>query len=273
MAPFYHNEIKASEFIEMNRVQILSAAVTLVSASVSAGFAATMPGTMGDGDASIYYVASTGELGIQADGEQIGMFDIQSASGIFTAAATMPLGGLGLEINTSSNKAWVSLVANGFMQDFSLGIIAPPNLPFDFLLNDLTALIGRGFGAEKDSSDLILLCCTPLIPRDANLGDRARGALIDHFFATTGDPPFTWSNLTLTSSLTPEIAPTLSESGQFRWNSAGSALGNYSFQATVTNATGSAIGSLTVRLVPEPATMSVPVLTLAGMLVSFWRSR
>jgi hypothetical protein len=119
----------------------------------------------------------------------------------------------------------------------------------------------------------VTLCCTPLFPEDVDLGDRARDTLIEHLFSATGEPPFIWRDLVLTSNLPPAIAPTLSSNGEFGWNSADSPLGSYSWQVTVSNVTGSAMASLTVRLVPDPG--AVPLLSLAaiGVIVLIHRCR
>jgi hypothetical protein len=156
-------------------------------------------------------------------------------------------------------------------KDFSLGIIAAPGLTTDFLLNDLT-LSGPCNFNQGPRFDFVALCCTSLIPQDTILGDQTRGTSIEHVFISTGDPPLTWSNLTLTSSRTPWIAPTLSQNGQFSWNSTGSLLGSYSWNATVTNLTGSAVASLTVRLVPEASTSIFICCGLAVSVVSRYRN-
>ena len=115
----------------------------------------------------------------------------------------------------------------------------------------------------------------PLIPVDANLGDRPRGSVIDHRFTVSrsaGD--VTWSNLVVNGPGTPAIAPSLSADGRFLWNSADSLLGTWTFDTTVTDLFGFAVGQLTVNLVvPEPASSTLALFTLTACAVFARRSR
>jgi hypothetical protein len=86
------------------------------------------------------------------------------------------------------------------------------------------------------------------------------------------DPAATWSNLVLNSG-TPANAPTLSGAGLFEWNPVGSKAGNkgngllYRWTATATNATGADTDfAISVRLIPEPATISLFGLALVGLV-------
>jgi hypothetical protein len=58
--------------------------------------------------------------------------------------------------------------------------------------------------------------------------------------------------------------------GNFTWNSAGSPLGTWVFNATVTDQFGTAVGRLSLNLVPEPATATLAAFALVG--VGFMRS-
>jgi hypothetical protein len=247
----------------MNSPRVLAIAMLIDLASVTTTVGRTEPGVVGDGNPSIYYVSSTGEFGVQPEGYATTVFQIYSASGIFTADAVFPPGTL-FDANTANEKGWAGLLPNAIRKDFSLGVIAAAGLTTEFLLNDLT-LGGPGSFNHGPRFDLVTLCCAPLIPLDANLGDRGRGIRIEHQFMATGESPITWSNLTLTSTLGPTIAPTLSDNGQFSWNSIGSPLGSYRWDATVTNTNGSAIASLIVRLIPEPSSA-----TLFGLAMIFY---
>jgi hypothetical protein len=119
----------------------------------NAGFAATVPGMVGDGMPTVFYDFATGEMGIQPDGNPIGLFDIESASSIFTADAILPPDAL-FTTNTQFRKSWSALPASAFESDFSLGIIAPPGLTFQFLLNNLTLIGSGGFGTPSFPMDL-----------------------------------------------------------------------------------------------------------------------
>ena len=84
--------------------------------------------------------------------------------------------------------------------------------------------------------------------------------------------PFTWSGLTSVAG-NPAIPATLTPAGAFSWDPTGSnrrPKGNgvlYSWSATVTNAGGSTSGIvLTLRLIPEPATMTHLGLAILGLL-------
>jgi hypothetical protein len=115
----------------------------------------TRPGVVGDGEASIAYVAVTGEMIIQPDLEPIGLFDIVSASGIFMANATLPPRGLGLDVNTANRISWAALRDNALISNFSLGMVGPSGLSQAFLLNDLTLTGSGGFGTPTLILDLV----------------------------------------------------------------------------------------------------------------------
>jgi hypothetical protein len=114
---------------------------------------------------------------------------------------------------------------------------------------------GDDFGASGLVGTLDTCCIeAPLIPVDANLGDRPRGSIVDHTFTVSSSAgSVTWSNLVVNGPGTPTSAPSLSADGRFLWNSANSPLGTWNFDARVTDQFGSAVGHLTVNLVvPEP---------------------
>jgi hypothetical protein len=112
----------------------------------------------------------------------------------------------------------------------------------------------------------------PPVVVDSNLGNRLRGSTIDHTFTTShGDSPITWDNLLVSGTGTPAIPPTLTPGGAFTWDSTGSPLGQYNFDVTATNATGSDVGRLSLNLiaVPEPATTTltgVAILAFFGLV-------
>jgi MYXO-CTERM domain-containing protein len=141
----------------------------LVVYGVGESTATTVPGSVGDGMPSIYYVAPTGEFGIQSDGFPVGLFDIVSASGIFTADAVLPPDPL-FTTNTQFRKSWSALPANTFITDLSLGFIATPGLTLDFLLNDLTILVGGGFGTPHFLGDVVYTIPEPATAAFGALG-------------------------------------------------------------------------------------------------------
>jgi hypothetical protein len=100
--------------------------------------------------------------------------------------------------------------------------------------------------------------------------------------AETPDGPFTWDELTLISytprfqkpGTGPALAPTLSPSGLFTWNSIGSPTGIYVWSARVTDPGGlSDVGTFLVQaIIPEPATVTLVGLSMMA-LVGFTRRR
>jgi hypothetical protein len=117
----------------------------------------------------------------------------------------------------------------------------------------------------------------PLVAIDAELGVNV--PIISHqFTATGGTAPFTWSNLTLISSTPPAVAAALEPNGQFTWHSINSPRCcnlSWTWSATVTDSSNPAqtdTATLTVRFIPEPATMSLICSALVGLL-GFARQR
>jgi hypothetical protein len=91
------------------------------------------------------------------------------------------------------------------------------------------------------------------------VGETLPGSLVTHQFTTSFDElPVTWHNVVPTrSTVNP---PTITEDGLFNWQTSkldGS--GTYHFDVTATNAVGSDVGRLTVRLsfIPEPPTLAL----------------
>jgi hypothetical protein len=112
----------------------------------------------------------------------------------------------------------------------------------------------------------------PPVVVDTGLGDRVEGNIIEHTFTTLiGDAPITWGNLLVSGTSTPAIPPTLTPGGAFTWDSTGSPLGQYNFDVTAANSTGSDVGRLSLNLVaaiPEPASTALicgAIFTLLGL--------
>jgi hypothetical protein len=163
------------------------------------------------------------------DGQPVGLFDIQSASGIFTGSARFPPAGLGFDIDTAMRKSWAAIPAGAFRTNFNLGLIAPPGLTKSFLLSDLTLTGSGGLGTPNRALDLVYRTDAEngfIVVENASLSSYPGAQLSHQFIASAGAPPITWSNLTpLFGSATPKIAPTLSATGLFNWNTAGSPYG------------------------------------------------
>jgi hypothetical protein len=147
-------------------ISIQAFAISLVAVTTCAltSTAATTVGSVGDGTPSVAYIATSGEMIIQPDSEPTGLFDIQSASGIFMGNAILPPRGLGLDVNTANRISWAALTDNAFLMDFSLGRIAPAGLTQVFLLNDLTITFSGGFGTPHVIPDLVYTIPEPATP-------------------------------------------------------------------------------------------------------------
>jgi hypothetical protein len=114
----------------------------------------------GDGETSLLYDARTGEFILQPDGTRIEFFDIESSANIFNANAVFPPGGMPLS-NVPWRKTWTAVpFSNAFSANFSLGVIAAPNLQRDFLLNDLTILVNGG-SLDRFTADLVYVHAGP----------------------------------------------------------------------------------------------------------------
>jgi hypothetical protein len=119
-------------------------------------------------------------------------------------------------------------------------------------------------------------CCfeSPLIAVDVDLGNVPRGTFINHQFtvsSSAGD--VTWSNLVTHAPGVPALPPTLNPNGFFTWSSTGSPLGTYTFDATVTDLFGPAVGHLTLRLVPEPCSLAIVGWAIVAQVIVSTRAR
>jgi hypothetical protein len=171
------------------------------------------------------------------------------------------------------------LPAAALSSDFDLGIIAPAGLTKSFLLDDLTLTGSGGLGTPNRAFDLVHFSSTDvgIIVVDAYLSGGLPGIHFKHqFVASPGQPPITWSNLTpVVGSPTPNFLPTLSTTGQFNWNTAGSPLGIYAWDVTATNAAGSDTGRLAITLfdTPEPSAFTLIGVAAPFMVGLFRRQR
>lgn len=114
----------------------------------------TVAGQPNDGKISVEYDPVTGAFVVQPDGNSVGLFDIQSAAGIFTGSAMFPPGTV-VSVNSAAQKSWLGGMGSAFTANFSLGVIAAPGLSRDFLLNDLTLVGSGGFGTPNVDLDLV----------------------------------------------------------------------------------------------------------------------
>jgi hypothetical protein len=107
----------------------------------------------------------------------------------------------------------------------------------------------------------------PPVIANADLGDRIRGAIINHMFVNTGGEATFSPTINTTGPGAPLNAPTITTGGAFSWNSNGSPFGSYTFEVSASNQGGSDVATLTVDIiVPEPATLSLVGLAMVGIV-------
>jgi len=248
--------------------------LTVLALAVTTSNAATIVGAVGDGKTSISYDSATGAWGLQPDGQLLGLFDIQSASGIFNAAATLPGSALFSE-NTNFRKSYAALSPT-INADYNLGVISAPGLALDFLLQDLTLAVSGGFGTPNRDGDLVRLggvVVDPPVITLVDLGEVEGSAGVINALLNASNGPNTWSALVPTVG-SPALAATLGADGSFSWDPAGSAAGHkgsgnvmYSWTATATNQGGSDTDvAIKLTLIPEPATLSLIGLAMIGLV-------
>jgi hypothetical protein len=106
------------------------------------------------------------------------------------------------------------------------------------------------------------------------------GDFFSHTFVAT-DPDLPLDTLTWNATLfgilgpTPAIAPVWNSAlGQVTWDSTGSPLGTYIFQARISDLGGlTDVGGFSVTLVPEPATLSLAAMAFVGLVLAARRRR
>jgi hypothetical protein len=135
----------------LRKLFFVALTVAIASIAANSAVASTIKGAPGDNKPSVDYQGGTWK--IVTDGQSVGLFDIQSASGIFTGAANLPSGALFSE-NSATRKSWSALPTSAFTADFTLGNISAANLTENFLLNDLTITYSGGFGTPNVTGDL-----------------------------------------------------------------------------------------------------------------------
>jgi hypothetical protein len=117
-------------------------------------YAAISPGgTAGDGQTSIVYDPSTGELSVDAPaGTDLTSINVDSAASIFTGDAAQNLGGS--FDNDADNNIFKATFGSSF-GSLSFGSAAQAGLSEEFVLNDLTVIGSLAGGGDLGNVDLI----------------------------------------------------------------------------------------------------------------------
>jgi hypothetical protein len=119
-------------------------------------YAALKPsGRAGDGQTSVGYDASTGELWVDAPTTaQLTSINIDSAADIFTGQPARNLGGS--FDNDADNNIFKATFGSSF-GSLSFGNVAQAGLSEDFVINDLTAVGSLAGGGDVGAVDLIYI--------------------------------------------------------------------------------------------------------------------
>jgi hypothetical protein len=117
-------------------------------------YAALRPsGSPGDGQTSIVYNASTGQLAVDAPAAvQLTSVNIDSAAGIFTGDAAQNLGG---SFDNDSDANIFKATFGSSFGSISFGNVAQPGLSEQFVLGDLTVVGSLAGGGALGNVDLI----------------------------------------------------------------------------------------------------------------------
>ena len=129
-------------------------------AALTAGIYLTGPygaiaagGIAGDSQTSLVYDASTGELSVDVSaGAELTSINIDSAAGIFSAAAAQNLGGS--FDNDADNNIFKATFGSSF-GSLTFGNVAQAGLLEAFVLNDLTVIGSLAGGGDLGNVDLI----------------------------------------------------------------------------------------------------------------------
>ena len=117
-------------------------------------YAAVVPdGQTGDGQASVIYVARTGEIKVDAPVDtELTSINIMSAAGIFTADASVNVGG---RFDVDSDDTIFKATFGSSFGSLSFGNVAIPDLEEAFVLSDLTVVGSLAGGGGLGEVDLI----------------------------------------------------------------------------------------------------------------------
>jgi hypothetical protein len=210
-------------------------------------------------------VSSIGGAAIPGlSGDGIGQGATGAANGANVLVASIPYmalaGGVSqLQLQVGTNG--ISDYATGGFASVKFGTDTAPDVAGDAF----------GMGGAVGSIQVGTTQTNPPVITPINLGEVEQSTTIMAQLTASNAP--TWSNLVSTTG-SPAIAATLSDTGAFSWDPTGSARGPkgsgtvaYSWTATATNADGMDTRvAISLSLIPEPATISLFGLAMVGVL-------
>jgi hypothetical protein len=209
-------------------------------------------------NSSVTSIGGAAIPGLSGDGVGQG-----STAGANVLVASIPY----MAIADGTSNLQLRVGANG-ISDFATGGFAQVRFG-----TDSSALVsGDAFGTGGAVGSIQVGTVGPPAPviTPINLGEVEQSTTIQAQLTASNTP--TWSALTPTAG-SPALAATLSPTGQFSWNPAGSARGPkgngrvYSWTATASNQGGADTRvAITLSLIPEPATVSLVGLAMVGVL-------
>ena len=110
-------------------------------------------GVAGDGQTSVGYDPSTGEVFVDAPaGVELTSINIDSSSGLFTAESAQNLGG---SFDNDADANIFKATFGGSFGSLSFGNVAPSGLSQDTIMNDLTVVGSLAGGGDLGAVDLI----------------------------------------------------------------------------------------------------------------------
>jgi len=117
-------------------------------------YAAVSPaGTAGDGQTSLVYEPSTGELSVDAPaGVELTSINIDSSGGVFTGRSAQNLGG---SFDNDGDNNIFKATFGGSFGALSFGNVAQTGLSEQFMLGDLTVVGSLAGGGDLGNVDLI----------------------------------------------------------------------------------------------------------------------
>jgi hypothetical protein len=208
------------------------------------------------------------------------IYGIGQQAGSFTAAGFTPL------FTGTDPQSWANpvLLASGTYS-------GPPSLHIDTNSPNFAAYVFSTVGqtsapAATAVSQLYCIDCVRVFGGNiGNVDPNDPGAVMTTLTASSDTVvgPYSWSFYHGFSSYQPApgasgtgpaVQPTIDPTtGKFSWNTVGSPLGAYNWTVEAGNGFGEGLGSVTVKLVPEPSALSTVGLAMMGCAVLVRRRR